>query len=105
MTDKAGQDFWQGGSLKGSQRRLIDNLGSTQQMYVRVDESWDDRPSTKIDDASPRSGKTADFRAGTDRVDSFPRKSNRLSRRLVCVPGEDLCADEYEVGLTRYRRW
>ena len=83
MADEAGQDLWQGGSLKVSQRRLIDNLGATQQMYVRVDESCDDRPPTKVDDAGPRSGKTADFRAGTDRADSFPRKSNRFSRRPV----------------------
>jgi hypothetical protein len=52
-------------------------------MYVRVDESCDDRPPTKVDDAGPRSGKTADFRAGTDGADSFPRKSNRFSRRPV----------------------
>jgi hypothetical protein len=52
-------------------------------MYVRVDESCDDRPSTMVDDAGPRSGKTADFRVGTDRADSFPRKSNRFSRRPV----------------------
>jgi hypothetical protein len=80
MADEAGHDFWQGGSLKVSQRRLIDNLGvSAQQMYVRVDESCDDRPSTKVDDAGPRSGKTADFCTGTDCADSFPRKSNRFS--------------------------
>jgi hypothetical protein len=83
MTDEACHDFWQGGSLKVSQRRLIDNLGATQQMHVCVDESCDDRPSTKVDDAGVRPGKTADFRTGTDRADSFPRNSNRLSRRPV----------------------
>jgi hypothetical protein len=83
MADEAGHVFWQGGSLKVSQRRLIDNLGATQQMYVRVDESCDDGPPTKVDDAGPRSGKTPDFRTGTDRADSFPRKSDRFSRRLV----------------------
>ena len=55
-------------------------------MHVRVDESWDDRPSTKVDDAGLRSRKTADFRAGTDRADSFPRKTNRFSRRRFESP-------------------
>jgi hypothetical protein len=83
MADEAGHDFGQDRSLEVFQRRLIDNLGGTQQMYVSVDESCDDRPSTKVDDAGPRSGKTADFRAGTNRADSFPCQSNRFSRRLV----------------------